>query len=329
MSRQKSTGFLSKAALLMPVLLAGCSTADLKEKYLSYEAQYKNQNVYSESFIDRNGLKICVHRFGPQVSSLSPIIMTHGFPDSQHLYDVIAPLVAKNRVVYTFDFIGWGKSSKPNPTDYKYDFENLRLDLEAVIQSTGAEKVVLLSHDIGLMPNLDWALANPTRVDSLIILNSFYFNSDNIKVPEVIAEVSNRTTKGKVVEFLGSNSDTIFRGRFQDQTAKFFNNSSAQATYTPILTYEGFAMRPAFFSLNHVFQDEANKRKARIPELKDLNFPVHMIYGKSDPYLGPGGAKEFYEIFSHSTIDLIEDAGHFVSLDKPTEVSVAIQKYYQ
>ena len=42
------------------------------------------------------------------------IVLCHGFPDNHHLYDRVVPLLKGHEVV-TFDFLGWGQSSKPSP----------------------------------------------------------------------------------------------------------------------------------------------------------------------------------------------------------------------
>ena len=47
------------------------------------------------------------------------IVLCHGFPDNHHLYDRVVPLLKGHEVV-TFDFLGWGRSSKPS--HYSYTF---------------------------------------------------------------------------------------------------------------------------------------------------------------------------------------------------------------
>ncbi|MBV9229283.1 MAG: alpha/beta fold hydrolase, partial [Chloroflexi bacterium] len=49
-------------------------------------------------------------------------MLMHGFPDNMHLYDRLLPWLAESRRVITFDFLGWGQSSKP--TNYPYTAEN-------------------------------------------------------------------------------------------------------------------------------------------------------------------------------------------------------------
>src|SRR5260370_2629917 len=55
------------------------------------------------------------------------IVLMHGFPDNLHLYDRLLPWLIPSRRVVTFDFLGWGESSKP--AGYPYTAANQTLDL--------------------------------------------------------------------------------------------------------------------------------------------------------------------------------------------------------
>jgi haloalkane dehalogenase len=43
----------------------------------------------------------------------APLVLMHGFPDNTHLYDRLLPHRAGHRPVVRFDFLGWGRSDKP------------------------------------------------------------------------------------------------------------------------------------------------------------------------------------------------------------------------
>jgi pimeloyl-ACP methyl ester carboxylesterase len=47
-----------------------------------------------------------------------PLVLMHGFPDNTHLYDRLLPHLAGRRPVVRFDFLGWGRSDKPQ--GYRY-----------------------------------------------------------------------------------------------------------------------------------------------------------------------------------------------------------------
>ena len=99
------------------------------------------------------------------------IVLSHGFPDNHHLYDSVVPLL-RGREVVTFDFLGWGRSSKP--AHYSYTFAGQEQDLNAVIQGLHLGRVVLVAHDASVPAVLNWSLDHPGHVASIILSNGFY-----------------------------------------------------------------------------------------------------------------------------------------------------------
>src|ERR1700733_6376296 len=67
-------------------------------------------------WIPRDGHRIAAY---VQPGRGPAIVLSHGFPDNHHLYDRVVPLLKGHEVV-TFDFLGWGRSSKP--AHYAYTF---------------------------------------------------------------------------------------------------------------------------------------------------------------------------------------------------------------
>jgi haloalkane dehalogenase len=102
-----------------------------------------------------------------------PVVLMHGFPDNTHLYDRLLPYLIGRRPVVCFDFLGWGRSDKP--PGYLYTAANQVGDLDAVIgavdEHLGAGERVLVAHDASGPPAIDWALGNPGRVSTLVLLN--------------------------------------------------------------------------------------------------------------------------------------------------------------
>jgi pimeloyl-ACP methyl ester carboxylesterase len=103
-----------------------------------------------------------------------PVVLMHGFPDNTHLYDRLLPYLIGRRPVVRFDFLGWGRSDKP--PGYPYTAANQVGDLAAVIgavdEHLGAGERVLVAHDASGPPAIDWALGNPGRVSTLVLLNT-------------------------------------------------------------------------------------------------------------------------------------------------------------
>jgi pimeloyl-ACP methyl ester carboxylesterase len=62
-----------------------------------------------------------------------PIVLMHGFPDNTHLYDRLLPHLVGSRPVVRFDFLGWGRSDKPQ--GYPYTAANQIDDVTAVVDA--------------------------------------------------------------------------------------------------------------------------------------------------------------------------------------------------
>jgi len=79
----------------------------------------------------------------------APIVLMHGFPDNTHLYDRLVPHLAGRRPLVRFDFLGWGRSDKPQ--GYPYTSANQVGDLAAVISAVdeqfGDSERALVAHD--------------------------------------------------------------------------------------------------------------------------------------------------------------------------------------
>jgi haloalkane dehalogenase len=77
-----------------------------------------------------------------------------------------------DRHVVVFDFLGWGESDKP--TDHNYTFANQTVDLGAVVDGLGLDRVVLVPYDASGLAAINWALDHPDRVAAIVALNTFY-----------------------------------------------------------------------------------------------------------------------------------------------------------
>ncbi len=159
------------AMLLCMMFLTGCATPDHKAFAEQYRRQFRDANPHGVRSVERVEGKLNAREFGAANKGGAPsIVMMHGFPDSQHLYDLVVPSLARTRHVITFDFLGWGDSDKPS--GHRHDVSSLRKDLEAVVASLDLRSVVLVVHDLSGQPGIDWALDNEERVSALVLLNT-------------------------------------------------------------------------------------------------------------------------------------------------------------
>jgi pimeloyl-ACP methyl ester carboxylesterase len=277
---------------------------------------------YREHFVQRGPYQIYTREYPGEEPS---IVLMHGFPDNLHLYDRLVPHLIASRRVVTFDFLGWGASEKP--IGYPYTATNQMFDLDAVIEQLKLEQVVLVAHDASGPPAIDWALAHADRVAALVLLNTYYCAMPTLRAPEAIWLFSQPGVRNvaRVVSRLFHNF--LFRKMYWWQVGGFIRDAAMREEFVPLL-YQQFAAspgtQPAFFRLNEDLLSTVRDRSRMISQMKAFKQPVRIIFGENDPYLNPGVARKFHELFPTSDLFLVPTARHFVQIDEPEQVAVLL-----
>ncbi len=326
-------------ALVCVLLVTGCAAVPItgvvgsnvlverhyQKKYQAYDQAYREKYQFNEHFIPRDGHKLYVREFGHEHAEQGgTLVMMHGFPDSLHLYDRIAPRLGQHGRVLSFDFLGWGNSDKP--ANHGYDSNSLYRDLEVVVDYFDLEDVSLVVHDASGPPGIEWALDNEQAMDTLYLLNTYYHPMEKLVAPEAIALFSTPGLKRSVVRTGARISHYGWSLGFTNQVEKFFATDEQRQIFMPVFMHQAMAIKPAFFGLNNVLQQELEQRRHKQHKLAGYQKPVKIIFGADDPYLNRDVAKKFNQLFPNSELILIDRARHYVQVDRPGEVAGAMLK---
>jgi haloalkane dehalogenase len=304
------------------IMLIGCaSTLDTTPAYEAHVAALEKVAPKVAHKIARSdGYHISAREFGTQARGLGPtIVLMHGFPDNQHLYDAMVPQLSRDHHVLTFDFLGWGESEKPQM--HVYDVASQRADLDAIVSHFGLTSVVLVAHDLSGQVSIDWALDNEPKSAGLVLLNTYYHNMISLKAPPAIATFSTRGLTRDIAIWTASKSSSRFKAGVASQLRKFFSDPIMRDAYVPVLTHHAEQMFPAFVSSTSVLWSEIAARNAQIPRMMAFRKPVWIVFGADDPYLNSDVAREFHRIFPKSELHLLSNAGHYVQLDAAQQVN--------
>jgi len=248
------------------------------------------------------------------------VVLLHGFPDNIHLYDRLYPLLAGRHHVVAFDFLGWGQSDKPPPGSYPYTSAGMTGEIAAVLRDRQLTGVTLVVHDASGPPGIDFALANPSAVAHLVLLNTYYALTPALRPPEAIQFSADASMQA--VENALEADPAAVESMYRWQMSRFIVSAPDQTGFIDGLWSEFPEARPAFIALNDVLFDEVAARSANT--LAGLTMPVTIAFGAGDPYLGTDVAKDFAAHIPGSKLTLIDHAGHFVQVDDPHAVAAAI-----
>jgi len=267
------------------------------------------------------------------------IVLCHGFPDNHHLYDRVVPLLKGHEVV-SFDFLGWGQSSKP--ADYNYTFAAQEQDLNAVIEGLHLHRVILVAHDASVPAAINWTLDNPGRTAGMVLSNGFYAPVPGSGPPALAALLAfgqwpNTTALGPLPAGTTSGLTNLMNGLSTDprllddlltwQQSTFVGNPAVARKFDPLFTQQ-FLANPSTLgplrSLTGNLFAAVTSDAARIPMLASLTMPVQIIWGALDPNLNLDIAGALHQEIPSSTLTVLPDAHHDLMLDDPTAFAEAI-----
>jgi pimeloyl-ACP methyl ester carboxylesterase len=254
------------------------------------------------------------------------LVLLHGFPDDLHIFDRVVPYLAKEgRHVVAMDFLGFGGSDKPD--GYAYSFDQQRKDIEAVVDFMGLERVIPVAHDAGGVAAINYLFATPQRVSGLCLLNTFYGDTETLRFPELIEFFADPELKAlnravmndpKQMAFLLNFQNHQFEAGAPQEQKDLFDN-----VLQPIIN-ENFAQKPsagpAFAAMTGGLRQQMKIDDRQLQGLEKLTIPTSIIWGRRDPYLNEGVARDFATRIHRSSLHFL-DAGHWPQIDIPDEVA--------
>ncbi len=99
-----------------------------------------------------------------------PVILLHGYAENSHMWRPLMAQLAKNHTVIAPDLRGFGQSSKPLTG---YDKKTLAQDINALAESLGYHREIVVGHDIGLMVAYAYAAQYPNEVNRIVLMDAF------------------------------------------------------------------------------------------------------------------------------------------------------------
>ncbi|GAA1860225.1 alpha/beta hydrolase [Brevibacterium marinum] len=102
-----------------------------------------------------------------------PVLLLHGYPQTKHMWHLVAPALAKDHTVVLGDLRGYGDSDKPEQENDRstYSKREMAADQHALMMSLGFEKYSIAGHDRGGRVAHRLGLDHPEAVDRVALLD--------------------------------------------------------------------------------------------------------------------------------------------------------------
>jgi pimeloyl-ACP methyl ester carboxylesterase len=216
-----------------------------------------------------------------------PVVCIHGVPSSSFLYrKVIAELAGHGLRGIAFDLPGLGLAERPE--DHDYTWTGLGRFCVAAVDALGLDRFHLVVHDIGGPVGFELAAAMPGRVRSMTVLNTL-IAVNGFKRPWSMEPFARR---GLGEAWLRGLSKPAFRMLMRLQAIgdrDAVPNEELDA-YVDLLKRDDGGR--AFLRIMRGFERTAEKQALYESTLRDVPYPVQIVWGADDPALELGGQGE-------------------------------------
>ncbi|MEJ7891803.1 MAG: alpha/beta fold hydrolase [Solirubrobacteraceae bacterium] len=209
-----------------------------------------------------------------------PVVCLHGVPTSSFMYrKLVHELAARSVRGIAFDLPGLGLADRPE--DFDYTWTGLGRFCAEAVDALGLEAFHLVVHDIGGPVGFELARAMPERIRSLTLLNTIV-EVDTFHRPPVMEPFA-RPGVGELA--LRSLNKPAFRLLMRAHgIAEWPRVVPAEIdAYVDLLKRDDGGA--AFLKIMRGFERTPAKRAHYVSALRDVPYPVQIVWGVDDPWL--------------------------------------------
>ncbi len=259
------------------------------------------------------GVDLFYREAGPKQAPV--VVLLHGYPSSSRMYDPLIPLLADSYHLIAPDYPGFGQSEAPPPSRYHYTFDRLAETMGALLEQLNINRYTLFMQDYGGPVGFRMALANPQKVQALIVQNAnAYEEGLGPKWAGIAKYWVDPTSHPEQVEAFMS---------LEGAKQRHIGNSPHPEHYNPETWTDEFKLlsRPGQREIQAALLYDYRTNVAAYPVwqawLRQHTPPTLVMWGRYDPSFIVPGALAYARDVPDAEIHIL-DAGHF-ALDEQTD----------
>ncbi|HTN50029.1 MAG TPA: alpha/beta hydrolase [Burkholderiaceae bacterium] len=265
-----------------------------------------------------------------------PILFLHGFPEYWAAWEDVLPYFAAGWHAVAPDLRGFNLSSQPLEVK-AYRARELVADFEGLSEFLGWTRLTVVAHDWGGAAAWQWAVANPERVERLVIVNSphpvpFARDLANDPAQQAASAYMNWLRAPGSEEALVRHDcralDSFFlmmrradRPWYTAERAARYREVWRRGMTGPVNYYRASPLYPPT-------DDDPGARALKLdPAQFHVRAPTLVLWGEADPALPLRLLDGLGELVDELTIERFPQATHWIAHEEPKRIAVAIQGF--
>jgi pimeloyl-ACP methyl ester carboxylesterase len=274
------------------------------------------------TFANLHGVKISYRVYGNGF----PVILIHGYGAKKEIWKPQVAEMSKRFKLVTFDLRGTGESDRPN---IPYTMKMMAEDVSGLAEFLNIKKAHIIGRSFGGMIAQNVSLLYPEKVEKLVLIATNYgrTNTDWVEIPKNGRLEEIETLKHNPLKAFKQKSKWLFHIKFRKEmeanpTKKFYGIFSMEdlireSTVNP--------SRPQ----DIINQAEAMKTHYTFDKLTEIKHDTLLIAASHDRQTPVSVMMEMNKRIPHSELKIINEAGHFMTLSRASEVNKMILDFLE
>jgi len=279
-------------------------------------------------------LKVAWKLSGKRTDSKASIVLIHGFGACKEHWRKNQSILGKVAPCYSIDLIGFGSSSQPysnltsksiDKKSFSYNFDNWALQIKNFCEEVICQPVIIIGNSIGGVIALKAAKLLKDSCKNVILINCALRTMDDKRINEQSRLMQSTRPFLKLIvqqrwlsrNIFKSATNTNFIEKVLRKAYPSGNNIDEELINMLYRPTQRLGASEAFHGFINNFDDYL------APELmKDLNIPVDLIWGESDPWEPVVEAKQWANsINCIRSLKVIKGKGHCPHDENPEIVN--------
>lgn len=231
-----------------------------------------------------------------------PVLLLHGLPSQSFTWTVMMPdLAAQGFRSIAPDWVGYGRSTKPDKRDFAYTPDAFVDALAGFIQAIELDRFYLVVQGFLASAGIQYALRNPDKIERLAVINTPV--SPDIKLPWKMQQLG--------LPFIGDmmTQDPLLVDRTLEGGSRQTISDKDLDVYRRPFLKSSDAGRSL---MNTVRNIQLPQSMAEIESgLKGWTRPTLFVWGLTDPWLSVEPVQKLVSSLQNAELVTLEQAGHY------------------